>query len=583
MMKCGPAALVLMMVLTRPAQAELHAGPGRVPFWIGLGSNQQLDPQAMRVLADDAAVVVLRARLEDPESGEPLSALVSRLHSVAPGTPVLLYSLASRYLAKDDRSGRIMGWLAAEPELQVRSKVGKPMESFGDVTKPHYRDRTCAALIQAVEQTGADGVALDLAVRTPNAVLKPLDQRCAEDSGFCTAYAQGMDSLFEELRGGLGGRPILYNGLWNFRPGMVEDQAKLLAHADAAIVEYFGMNPRENSRSFTRDILPYLHAMRSLPEGKKLFVYGRGPWRYADYREDYLWQRYLYGAYLLASGGNTFFKYHASFQVPAHAGRSGGLDTYADWHLALGAARGDYRKDGNIYLRQFQQGLVLVAPDDGQGGEFTLDRPRYTPEGERRAGKVRLESGSALLLLDAPPQSPPPVREIALRPLESWRGARWQQPQDAAGFLALDALPAKSVAALHDILLEQPRSLASYPVLELKVRARSKDAALLVVAEIDDPEHRQHHLVVVLPTEEKAPRPAAGPLPRFRLPELARRGGERRIPYVYAQSLRPDRWQKVVLDPAALELGSYRFRRWSQMRVKANLDLQLLRLQQRKR
>ena len=565
-------ASALAGLIPATARAELKTGPGRVPFWLGLGSNQQIDPQVIALLADDAAVVVLRARLSDPESGEPLAGPISRLQSAAPSTPVLLYSWASRHLPEGRSGDEIMGWLAGQPELQVHSKTGKPMKSFGDVTRPSYRERTCSANVHALERSSADGMAFDLAMRTPRLIPRPLAQRCAEDGAFCAAYAEGMDRLFEELRSCLG-RPILYNGLWNFSAGMVSDQARLFAHADAAIVEYFGMNPREKGHSFTQDILPYLQAMQNLPERKKLFIYGRGPWHYTDYEEDYLWQRYLYGAYLLGSGENTFFKYHASFQVPVNAGRSGGLATYIDWNLALGRAKDEYRNDGGVYSRHFQHGLVLVAPDDGQGGEFTLDQARFTPEGERREGRVRLEPGSALLLLDIPPQNPP-AREIALRPLAAWHGARWQQPKSGAAFLVLDAVPAKPVTPPRDILLDRKRSLVPFPTLELRVRPRSKDAALLAVAEVDDPQHRQTHLVVAIPTAENARQPAAGPLPRFRLP--VREESDRKVPYVYGQHLRQGQWQRVVLDPADLDLGLYKFRRWSHVRLQGSFEVQTI-------
>jgi hypothetical protein len=137
---------------------------------------------------------------------------------------------------------------------------------------------------------------------------------------------------------------------------MLDDQQKLLPYVDAAGIEYFGLHPRRESLSLEKDAIPCIGIIQKNPD-KVFLVFWRGLWRYSDYKEDYLLQRFLYYSYLLAAGPNTLFKYHASFQVPSHAGRSGGMDVYADWKLSLGEPLGAYQRRRGLYLRRFTKGL----------------------------------------------------------------------------------------------------------------------------------------------------------------------------------------------------------------------------------
>lgn len=567
--------VIVAMAAAMPsaARSELTLGPGKVPFWLELTASRQIDAEVARRLAGEAAVAVVVIRA-NPETQPPnaLSALAKQLRAVAPGLPVFTYSLANR-IGPPSSGYQAMKWLASETELQIRSHSGEPLAGFGNVADPRYRSQAASAIAGAVEQAGADGVAIDLAMRTPRVLPQPLARRCEAEPEFCDRYAEGMDALFAEFRGSLGRRPIIYNGLWNFGPGMVEDQAKLLRHADAAIVEYFGMAPEwerrgQDEHRFTKDILPYLQAMQVLPEGKRLFVYGRGPWHYTDYETDYHWQRYLYAAYLLAAGTNTYFKYHASFLVSAPAGRAGALDTYADWKLPLGAPRGEYSLRDGLYTRAFEHGLVLVAPDDGEGGTFSLDKTLYSSEGEKRSGKLKLSPGTGMILLANPPPPLPKNRAFALKILGGdWPAARWIAEGENATYLSLDALDTASVGG-HDLLLENERSLSPASVLRVRLRPRSEMTQLLIVTEVDDPE-RQTNQVVLVSQVSGEHVSGTKPLPGFRAPS---RKGEN-APFVKGPTLRMGEWQELRLDASEISLGRYIFRGWRYLRFAGPVDV----------
>lgn len=577
-MKPAFVALIVTTALAggpSPASAAFQPGPGHVPFWLGLRANQQIDSHVARLLGNEAAVVVLRADLDAPPP-EDFHGLAVRLRAVAPSTPLLTYSWASRLKgtgrAKESGS-QTMEWLTSEPDLLVRSHSGKPLAGFGNVADPRYRNRTASAIAATIRRAEADGVALDLAIRTPQVRPQPLARRCKIEPAFCAHYATGMDLLFAELRRSLGRRPIIYNGLWNFGANMVEDQMTLLRYADATIVEYFGLNPRLKKQSgagiggFSEHILPYLQAMQRLPDGKRLFVYGRGPWHYTDYETDYRWQRYLYAAYLLASNPDTYFKYHASFQVPAHAGRAGGLDTYADWKLPLGAPKGNYRLRDGLYTRVFEYGLVLVAPDDSEGGTFALEQPYYSPEGEKLSGDLSLAAGTGLILLASPPHPPPKHRKIALQPLREWPAARWIRQGDDGAYLSLGAMAQSSVGE-HDLLLENERAIHPYPTLRLKVRPRNEQAQLWIMAEVDDPQGRVRHVALV--SSASAPSLAGnGPRPRFRAQSHKRE----KIPFISMPALRPNEWQELQFNGNEAILGDFAFRGWRYVRFAGPMDV----------
>lgn len=560
-----------------PALADLTPGSGIVPYWIEPRANRQIDAQVINILKHDAAIVTIRAQLEDRDQRYKLSQIVKEINQ-ATSAPVLLYTWASRYRAGERRSGKIMEWLAARPDLLIRSINGKPLNSFGNVIDLRYREEAVSAISMATSNLDTDGVAIDLAIRSPIAEVKPLAERCEADAEFCGAYSLGMDALFAELRSGLGGKSIVYNGLWSFDDKTIEDQAKLLKNSDGAIVEYFGMNPREGSHSFTKDVLPYITALKDLPSDAKIFVYGRGGWTYTDYMEDYNWQRYLYCAYLLAKRPGTYFKYHASFQIPAHAGRAGGLDTYVDWRMELGEPIGSYQESDGLYTRIFSGGMVVVAPDDGPSKSFNLASGFYNPEGELLKGDVELRPGEGLLLLRGMPSiNEKKSQNVDLRVLSSWSGTRWQQLSSGEGYLVLAPLEPAEYFEERDILLDTERSLDPPPILNLNLRAYSATTRVLIVAEVDDLQKEHSRVVLSLETNECRMREWRIDLPVvYKAPAGKRANG---WPRYCVKGLTKNRWDLIELDGRVLlDSERYVFKRWQYIRVVGRLDIRSVRL-----
>lgn len=561
------AALVAAgWLLAMPAVAGLAAGPGNTPFWIGLSDPGQVDQQVSRMLAEHAVTIAVRLT----DGGDGGRAVVARLKKAAPQTPVLMYAWASRNLRGRPGSAGIIDWLDRHPEWQINTGWGRALAGFPDVTNAAFQSRLAGSIAGAVARGGFDGVALDLAIRTPRYRPGPLARLCKADATFCRNYAAGMDATFDAIRGSLRGKAVLYNGIWNQGPGSVDDQLLLLAHADAAIVEFFGGDVKGDSRGFSQDVLPYLQAMAKVPDDKKLFVFGRASRQYDAYAEDYARQRYLYCAYLLGARKNTYFKYHATFQSGVPEGRSGGLSIYADWSTNLGAPSKAYTVQANIYSRPFAHGLVVVAPDDGSGGSFTLPRTMYSPEGDTYSGTVALRPGQGLLLLDAKPAEDNDQHLLDLRLASDWPAATLG---GTAAAPVLDLQPA--AAGAHDLLLDPIRTSRPRKLLRLGVRPTDAGAGIDLLVEVDDSERRSQWAMIHIGVKGAAGSGNGASAIGFRMRSPARAA----MPLVSGPSVTAGNWQNLELDGAALLAKSgLTFRRWDFARFNGAIQVRAVTL-----
>jgi hypothetical protein len=533
-------------------------------FWIEPRSNGILGEQVAEEVGDRAGLIVLRARWTSQDPEFTLKAIVGRFKA-AGRAPILSYGWANRYTLAGRSETDLLRNIDTGPVLAETKMGGGSKVDFLDITRPEVRQRVVGRFASARQTLGVDGFAIDLSTRTPMTRPAELARLCAKQADFCPNYARGMDELFAGLRKSLGPNVfIAYNGLFNFAPDQLKDQTKFLESADAAAIEYFGMDPNEKVHSFTKDIQPYLDVLRTLPEGKSALVFGRATWSYSDYAEDYEWQRYLYGAFLLAARPADHFKYHASFQVPAHKGRAGGMDYYADWKIDLGLARGSAKSSNGLLVREFTRGLVAVAPDDRTAGILKLSQTMYTPEGRSMQGVLELAPGRAEILLNEPPRAVQrPVSVVwdaAAMAMWKWPGASRDKHED------LDVLrvPAEAQAGDHDILLDFERSASPYE--QLRIDAHLLDAASKVqaVAEVDDPKRQQLRVVVELSKEAKGlRRVSVEEAVQYRAPPV--KAGLETWPIIHLE--RDLSKGTIIVGAGAFEGSGYKFRRWSHLRL----------------
>lgn len=556
-------------------ESALQFRSGKIGFWIATDQNTVFDEQTLSLISQHAGIVVLNASLIGDTPAYHYHTVVKRLRELQPKLPVLSYTWASRW---HDSKRVGTATLNGYPDLEflLRNNKGKiiaPRQGktlFGDVRKKEYRRWFVNKIKNMIKKTGADGVALDVVVRTPSKMLPSL---CKQESNFCKSYAEGIDTLLDELHKEITPKVLLFNGLWSLHEGMLEDQQRLLNFTDGAAIEYFGFHPRKGLLPFKEGILSYLNIIKENPD-KSFLLFGRGPNSYQDYREDYLWQRYLYCSYLLASGPNILFKYHASFQIPAHAGRSGGLDIYRDWLVDLGSAIAPYEKKEGLYLRRFTKGIVLVVPHDGRQVKYLLSDPMFSPEGKKFEGTITIEPGHGMILL----RRKPPAITYSKKDFESpgtfvdgWISENIKSGEKGNQFLHLERISPEGEDWKHDLLLDPIRAPQPMPVLAFHLRTEDKEAKILLIAEVDDSK-KQHDRVVVSmggATSTKSDSSIAKKI-SFR---MSNRGGK--VPYIPLKiSLMPDgQWHTILLNGRVVEAsGRYIFRRWVFVRPVGSID-----------
>lgn len=553
------ACLFPLMLVWGAAHAE-----GRVAYWLALRSNLTIDKQVARQLGENAGMIVLRA--DDDKRLPPefsYANTFARIKAGAPRTPVLLYALATRL----ENRGRIDRTMLQDLNLGKPLAVAREDEGaevdYLNIVDPKVRSLVVERLLREAKQIGADGIAVDGATRRPLRQPEAIAAVCEREAGFCDRYASALDSIVHDLNVGMGdGKTILVNGLRNYEPGLLEDQVRLVEQADAVIIEFFGKHLGKGGDSFERNVLPYIGEVQRLPPSKPALFFGRGQPHYNTYAADFQWQRYLFASFLLGARDNDLFKYHSTFQVPTSRGRSGGLDSYADWQLPLGRARGGATQSGGLYRREFENGLVVVAPLEGRGGTLQLDRGYVTPEGANLRGAVRVAQGTGLLLLKAPPPATPVSHAIDASAMSDW-GWTNVAPGDLAGRPALKLSPLpEALEGDHDLRLDYQRSLTPYSELEVRARLDSPEAAIYAVAEVDDPKRQNFWLVVRLGREGGRAIASIDPVD-FRTPPGKAKTTWPMVSVAHRGAARDG----MVLDgPLLAQQAGYVFRRWAHIR-----------------
>lgn len=545
---------------------------GQTVFWLEPRSNVTFDRQVTEEVGKRAGLVVLRARWNNPDPDYTLKSVVGRFKA-ATKAPVLSYSWANRY----SDAGRSEADLLRDFDSRKKSALGETRGDgdskvdFLDVRDPDVRSRVVSQFQRARSGLGVDGFAVDLSTRTPSSRPGELAKRCKAEPDFCPSYAKGMDALFADLRQGLGPNAfIAYNGLFNFAPGQLQDQTKLLASTNGAAIEFFGMDPKDKQHRFSEDIKPFIDIIPTLPADRSVLVFGRAPWTYTDYAQDYLWQRYLYASFLLAARPTDYFKYHATFQVPTQRGRAGGMDYYADWDADLGAARGAARQSGGLWVREFANGLVAVAPDDGRGGTLPLAKAYVSTDGRRHQGELRLSAGEgAILLTNERPELRKPAKwEVDARTMAGWKwGGAQLDKIDGRDMLRVQA---EKQAGEHDVVLDFARSVNPYEHLEIDAKLLEPGSAILAVAEVDDPKREVMQVVLAVTGDDK---PAGRVTVEEGVPlrAAAVKNGSESWPTVHLKKdLSKD---SFGIGAAALEGTGYQFRRWSHLRLVGSVAL----------
>jgi len=542
-------------------------------FWVGVEDNRVFDGVVTQHLVAHGDIVVINGFYDSDAYS--YRNIVQRLHEARQGFRVLFYTWAGRKPLGATKIGAVPTLDGMENllDLLLKDTAGNLIKLNGREiilldpriagSAPWLKDRV-STVAGAV---GSDGVGLDSAIRTPWFLSQVADP---------ATYPPAFDSMIKDISDTT---PMtIFNGL---SPG--PDQELLLEWAHGAAIEYFGLRDRAKRKpSFALDILRYFDAIERY-DNRTFLVFGRAsrrPQPYATYDEDWLWQRYLYCAYLLAAKPNTRWKHHAGFLASPNSGRAGGLDVYADALHDLGSALGDDTVEGGCYRRDFEQGLVLILPAETPKPQSVwINRSMFTLDGARvSAGPFTVAPGEGRVLLrsrPAPPQALIRRFDLGFDPL--WR---WSQLRKVGwtSYLHLDATE-EGEESEHDLALDLVRYRTPRGRLTLWYSTSDPSARVEVVVEVDDRDAVLRFALVDGSLEiggDDAPRPA-----QFRaVPPAISQFVRLRVVGGGASLIADGRWHTLVMDleAACAASGRYEFRRAVFARLLGSMDIRSLRL-----
>jgi hypothetical protein len=551
-------------------------------FWIGVDDNRVFDGVVTQHLVAHGDIVVINGFYASDAYS--YRNIVQRLHEARQGFRVLFYTWAGRKPLGATMIGAVPTLVGMEDEdhfdLLLKNAQGDRFEIikngqtwiFLDPRILEARTWLRDQVRMVADLVRSDGVGLDGAIRRPWFLRRV--------GGNPARYPPDFDLMIQDVSEAT---PItIFNGL---SPGPAQEL--LLAFAHGAAIEYFGLNDtRRRKPTFAEDILRYLDAIRR-HDDRTFLVFGRAsrrPQPYTTYDEDWLWQRYLYCAYLLAAGPNTRWKQHAGFLASPNSGRAGGLDVYADALHDMGSALGKYTVEGGCYRRAFERGLVLVVPAEAPGPVTVwINRPTFTLDGARVfAGQFTVAPGEGHVLLQRRPAPPAAL----IRQFDTWLDPLWRwsalREESGASYLHLDETQIGEECE-HDLALDLVRYRLPRGQVTLWYRTSDPAARVEIVVEVDDSDRTQRFALIdcSLKVGSEQPRRAAQfravapPISQFeRLPVIG--GG--------TPMIADGQWHTMGIDlEAACSANSrYEFRRALFVRLVGSIDVRRLRLASRR-
>lgn len=580
--------IILMFLVCVPACAAKmptsHKPIGKPEMKLTSGNSGIFDLQTMDFIANHAGIVALNVPLEGHPDGAPsFAAIVARLHAVNPELPVLMYAHGTLWTNSGHTIGHTLGigyehlgsgLLPSKYRENPRSINNRALY-YGNPANESFRKWVIGRVKHYLDVTGADGVNMDNMFRTPGWLRK----YCKRQKPICNAYQGGMQKYLMEMQKAIAPKLVFFNGLWNAWPGLLATQMKLLPFADGAFIEFFGRRKNKPIPPFSHGIAPYLEIIAANPE-KRFLVNGRGTKvKYRSYEADYLWQRYLYAAYLLVAGPRTHFHYNVMFTVPS-LGRASGMAWYADWDIPLGVPLGPYSNQSGLYSRRFADALVLLVPADaGHAEKYRLQGEWYTPEGTMVSDNLTVEPGEAYLLTRNRRESKPiTIAFSGKKPVgTNWQGASIEKALGSGSYLALKELPAAE-AWRHDLMLDFNHSLAAPGCVDLRLRSEDKSLRFLLVAAVNDAKSMAERVVIEFSAGGGNARHGRMPAVWFR----DARSHNRRMPYLEAHTSLPvdGKWHETSLcaDAVFSDQSRYSFAQWKYVRILGAVDIDSIQL-----
>lgn len=367
-----PIALVVSLSVV---SSWVHAADGfpqfswdRVPVYAHFGYDPDLTPEQYDFLAKRFSFVTFAAGGVRAEAEKGIAAGASEIKKRNPSVKVLFYfagdilhqpfTLSNASFPKD-------GFIE-KPSVtkMINPKTGKQTEqvrNYFDKTKPVTREWWAGIAEKAVKEYGCDGVFADGLGSYGHNLVAP------EKEADMRAGIISMCQLAHEKMGP--------KGLIIFNPLHGEENADLLPATDGAMIDNFDRTlfRADDTKSKAPDaksldlMAEGIEAMSKAAKQGKIVLFKAWPGFHQKDKElmkrphaelvkmaqDYI--TFPLASFLIAAGPNCYFQYTWGWDA-----NYGTFDWYPEFDKPLGPPKGDAKRDGMKYTREFEHASVFV-------------------------------------------------------------------------------------------------------------------------------------------------------------------------------------------------------------------------------
>jgi hypothetical protein len=340
----------------------------RVPVYAHFGYDPQLTPDQYDFLARRFPLVTFAAGGVRKEAEKGIAAGAAEIKRRNPSVKVLFYfagdilhepfTLSNESFPKDG--------FTAKPSVKktIHPRTGKPIEQvryYFDKSKPVTREWWAGIAAKAVKEYGCDGVFADGLGSYGHNLVAPEKE---------AAMRAGIISMCELAREKMGA-----NGLLLFNPLHGEENADLLPATDGAMIDNFDRTLfRSDDTKPAAPDAKSLHLMaegieamsKAAKQGKIVIFKG---WPGFHQKDKELMKRphaelaklarerltFPLASFLIAAGPQCYFQYTWGWNSDC-----GTFDWHPEFDKPLGAPKGDAKRDGCQYTREFEHASVFV-------------------------------------------------------------------------------------------------------------------------------------------------------------------------------------------------------------------------------
>ena len=371
-MKALPVALVVSLsVLSSWVHADDRYPKfswDRVPVYAHFGYDPNLTPEQYDFLAKRFSFVTFAAGGVRAEAEKGIAAGAAEIKNRNPSVKVLFYFAGDILHEPFTLSNAIFpkeGFIE-KPSVKksINPKTGKPVEQvrhYFDKTKVVTREWWAGIAEKAIKEYGCDGVFADGLGSYGHNLVAP--EREAE-------MRAGIISMCQLAHEKMGPK-----GLIIFNPLHGEENADLLPATDGAMIDNFDRTlfRADDTKSKAPDaksldlMAEGIEAMSKAAKQGKIVLFKAWPGFHQKDKElmarphaelvkmaqDYL--TFPLASFLIAAGPHCYFQYTWGWDA-----EYGTFDWYPEFDKPLGPPKGDAKRDGFIFTREFEHASVFV-------------------------------------------------------------------------------------------------------------------------------------------------------------------------------------------------------------------------------